>query len=174
MENIEKKEQSTLDFNLPKPEDLVAIANILSQWNDKDEVEKYITRIQNEIDGQTEYGMNFYTMKENNKLIGIGGLADPLPSIMSYAKTENPGELKILYLDNQARGNNFGKKFLNWLEEKALSDERSELLVRSAEKFRETAFEFYKTCGYEDLGQIENSDQKIMELFRKDLVKNLN
>lgn len=174
MENIEKQEQLDIDFSLPKAEDLTGIANILSQWNDQEEVEKYIARIQNEINGQTEFGMNFYTMKDNNKLIGIGGLADPLPSIMSYAKTPKPGELKILYLDNQARGKNFGKQFLTWLEKQALSQERTELLVRSAEKFRDTAFEFYKACGYEDLGQIENSDQKPMELFRKELVNDLN
>jgi hypothetical protein len=95
MNNIKQDEQPDLNFSSPKVEDLSAISDILKQWTDEEEVKKYISRIQSEIKGQTEYGMNFWTMKENNKLIGIGGLADPLPSIKKYAESENPGELKI-------------------------------------------------------------------------------
>jgi len=172
--NRELGEPEMPSFDLPKNEDLKDIENILNQWTDGEEVEKYLKRIKDQINGRTEYGMNFWTMKEANKIIGVGGLADPLPSILKYASTKNPGELKILYLYEQARGKSFGKKFLLWLEEKAFSQGRNELLVRSAEQYRDTAFEFYKKNGYEDLGQIINEAGKPMQLFKKILDKTEN
>ncbi len=154
-------------IHYPAIVDLLAIENILKQWMDAEEVEKYVGRITSYINGQTEYNMVFWVIKQNNHVIGVGGLADPLPSIVSYAETSNPGELKILYLDNNSRGKGLGAKFLTFLEDEAAKRNYSELLVRSAEQYRETAFEFYKKMEYIDLGQIHNSLEKPMELFKK-------
>ncbi len=157
-------------FAIPVISDLPEILRILSQWVDEAEAQKYIVRIKDCIEGRSEYGMRFYAMKDGDAVIGVGGLADPLPLVIPYAKTAKPAELKILYLDNNIRGKGYGKSFLEFLEKKALSDGRTELLVRSAEQFRETAFGFYLHCGYEDLGSIVNDAGRPMELFRKILI----
>ena len=43
----------------PETKDLEQIKEILSQWTEIEEVEKYITRISNEIDGKIEFNMQF-------------------------------------------------------------------------------------------------------------------
>lgn len=154
-------------IHYPVIADLFAIENILTQWVEAEEAEKYVGRIKSYISGQTEYNMAFWVIKQNDHVIGVGGLADPLPSIVSYAETSNPGELKILYLDNNLRGKGLGRKFLTFLEDEAVKRNYNELLVRSGEQYRETAFEFYKKMGYIDLGQMQNSFGKPMELFKK-------
>lgn len=161
--------EEPLAFAVPCSADLSAVTDILGQWTEPEETQKYVERIARCIEGESEYGMVFWVLKENGKVIGVGGLADPLPSVMPYAQTENPGELKILYMDGRARGKGKGREFLTFLEGAAREGGRSELLVRSAERYRETAFEFYKKTGYEDLGQIMNEAGNPMELFRKRL-----
>lgn len=161
--------ETELSCDAPSIADIPAITDILGQWTEAEEVQKYAERIARAIDGVSEYGMAFWVLKQNNKVIGVGGLADPLPAIKSYAQTENPGELKILYMDGAARGQGKGREFLAFLERAARDSGRSELLVRSAERYRETAFDFYKRCGYEDLGHITNEAGLPMEIFRKDL-----
>ncbi len=171
-ENIlEHVENIDLNFETPKLSDLESVEQILKQWNSEEDTIKYRDRIKSEIEGKTEFGMHFWLAKENEAVVGVGGLADPLPKILSYAKTENPGELKILYFDNQARGKGFGTKFLHFLEEQSISQGRTEMLVRSAEEYRETAYEFYKNCGYEDMGSLPDTTNQAMEIFRKDLQK---
>lgn len=46
-----------------------------------------LDRIRAGIAGTKEYGMEFYVMKNEGVIVGVGGLADPLPAIMSYAGT---------------------------------------------------------------------------------------
>lgn len=161
--------EAELSYDAPSITDIPAISDILSQWTEAEEVQKYAERIARAIDGESEYGMAFWVLKQNDQVVGVGGLADPLPSIRPYAQTDNPGELKILYMDGAARGQGKGREFLAFLERAARDSGRSELLVRSAERYRETAFDFYKRCGYEDLGHIMNEAGQPMEIFRKNL-----
>lgn len=170
MSNDKETLDDIITFDSPQQKDILVIANILKQWLDTIEVEKYIERIGQAIKGRTEHGMNFWVIKEDSEVIGIGGLSDPLPNITSFAKTKNPGELKILYLDNKARGKGLGRQFILFLEEKSREQGRTEILVRSAEQYRNTAFEFYKKCGYEDNGSIINNAGKPMQLFTKILL----
>lgn len=160
-------EKDGLAVAKPRRGDSGRLGAILSQWIDAEEAAKYMERIDAECQGRTEYGMAFYALRRDGEIVGVGGLSDPLPMIRPFAATEHPGELKALYLDDQARGKGLGSFFLHFLEDEARRQGRKELLVRSAEQFRETAFGFYRQAGYEDLGVILNSAGKPMELFRK-------
>lgn len=149
----------------PKIEDLERIKEILTEWTDLEEVSKYTTRIVNEINGNTEFGMSFWIIKKDGEIIGVGGLSDILPSIKSFSKTDNPGELKILYLDNKFRRQGFGGTLSKFLEEKARESDYTELLVRSAEIYKDTAYGFYLKMGYKMIGLTENN----MAIFAKQL-----
>ena len=149
----------------PKIEDLDRIFEILLEWTEKEESQKYIERIKNEINGKTEFNMSFWVIKKDNEVVGIGGLSEILPSVKIFSKTENPGELKILYLDNNFRGQGFGKILLNFLEEKAKESKYTELVVRSAEKYKDTAYGFYDKMGYSNIGLTDNN----MVVFNKEL-----
>lgn len=157
-----------MKIDKPKTNDLKDIEKILIQWTEKEEVDKYMQRIENEIKGQTKFNMQFVVARdENEKAVGVAGLSDPLPKALKFSKTKNPGEVKILYVDNDTRGKGVGKKLIKFLEKKAKDDSYSELLVRSARKYCQTAYGFYKHMGYEDVGEIKSGSGKIMKVFRK-------
>ena len=154
-----------MNISKPKTEDLDKIFDILLQWAEKEEAEKYVKRIENEINGATEFNMSFWVIKKDEEIVGIGGLSDILPSIKNFSKTKNPGELKILYLDNKFRGQGFGKILLNFLEEKAKDNKHTELMIRSAERYKDTAYGFYEKMGYKNIGLTDNN----MLVFSKEL-----
>lgn len=139
------------------------IRKILQQWTGQKEVEKYLSRIESEINGYTEYSMNFWVIKDKKSAIGIGGLAKPLPSILSLAKTDNPGEIKILYLENNYRGKGIGRQMINYLELEAKKQGYEELFTRSARKYKDTAYDFYRKMGYDQIHELENN----MSVFHK-------
>lgn len=159
---------SFMKVNKPQQNDLEDIRNILIQWTEQKEVDKYMQRIENEINGKTEFNMQFFVARdENEKAVGVAGLSDLLPKALEFSKTKNPGEVKILYVDNDTRGKGVGKKLIKFLEKKAKENSYSELLVRSARKYCQTAYGFYKHMGYEDVGEIKGGSGKIMKVFRK-------
>lgn len=147
----------------PKTEDLKMIRYILEQWTEPEEVEKYLFRIESEINGQTEYSMNFWVIKDQGLVIGVGGLTKPLPLILTLTKTTNPGEIKILYIDNNHRGKGIGRQMVNYLEQEARNQGYTELFIRSAERYKDTAYGFYKKMGYEQIHKLENN----MSVFYK-------
>jgi len=151
----------------PTVEDLSIYKNILTQWTEEEEVNKYMGRISNEIKGEIEYNMHFWTAKENNNVLGLIGLCDPLPKIIPFSKTKKAGEIKILYIDGQQQGKGIGKSLITFIEKEAKRQDYQELLVRSAEKYKATAYGFYKKMGYSDLGTIINDEGKSMQLFEK-------
>lgn len=154
-----------MNISKPKTEDLDKIFEILLQWTEREEAEKYVKRIRNEINGTTEFNMSFWVIKKDEEVVGIGGLSDILPSIKSFQKTDSPCELKILYIDNKFRGQGFGKILLNFLEEKAKDNKYTELMIRSADRYKDTAYGFYEKMGYKNIGLTDNN----MAVFNKEL-----
>lgn len=152
-----------MEINKAQTQDLSKISEILKQWTEAGEAEKYISRIQNEIEGKTEFGMQFWVIRDQNEVIGVGGLADILPKISEYSRTSHPCEIKILYLDKTERGKGFGKIFLEFLEKTAKDTGKEEILIRSALLYQDTAWGFYEKHGYKKCGTIDND----MAVFRK-------
>ncbi len=112
--------------------------------------------------------MQFWVAKEGDTVIGVVGLCSPLPKILPFAKTDNPGEIKILYLDRRMQGNGVGRSLVKYIEKQAIRQEYSELLIRSAEKYRKTAYGFYEKIGYSKIGIIEGENEsKRMQVFDK-------
>lgn len=152
-----------MNIDKPKIGYIKAIKKILAQWTNQEEVDKYITRIQNEIKGISQFGMQFWVIRDQNEVIGVGGLADILPKISEYSQTSHPCEIKILYLDKTERGKGFGKIFLEFLEKTAKDIGKEEILIRSALLHQDTAWGFYEKHGYKKCGTIDND----MAVFRK-------
>jgi GNAT superfamily N-acetyltransferase len=155
----------------PRPNDLPVIEKILSQWTETKEKVKYVNRIEQAIGGKTEYGMRFWVAREGNLCVGVAGLSDPLPKVLSLAKTDKPGEIKILYVDKDSQGKGAGRALIEYLEKSARESGYKELLVRSAERYRETAYGFYEKVGYEKAGKVPGGEEgKEMQVFGKVLI----
>lgn len=154
----------------PTCSDMEKIKRIMYFWTDKENADSYIARIKNEITGITEFNLHFWVAKENKKVVGVTGLCDPLPKILEFSKTDKPGELKILYLDPKSRGKGIGKKLLKFVESEAKRQGYKEILIRSAERFRDTAYGFYEKMGYSKVGIVtsENSSEP-MQVFERTL-----
>lgn len=131
----------------PKKTDIDYIRKILEQWTEAAEVEKYCQRIVNEIDGMIEFNMHFWIAKENELSVGIIGLSDPLPKVISFAKTPKPAEIKILYVDTTQQGKGIGRLLVEFIEKEAVRQNYKELLIRSAKRYQNTAYGFYQKLG---------------------------
>lgn len=147
----------------PQSSDLSAIKSILSQWNDPEEVGKYLSRITGEINGTVQFNQHFWIIKFENQVAGVGGLADPLPKTLPFATTSKPGEIKILYLDNLYRGRGLGKHLLAFLETEAKNYGYTEILIRTAKRYKTTAWDFYQHQNYKLVGHLDDS----MAVFQK-------
>lgn len=157
--------QNQLIFRKPVQKDLKKIFLILSQWTDKDEVEKYCQRVSDEISGKTEFNTHYWVAEFNKEVVSVGGLSDILPKIKSFSVGKNPIELKILYLDNNFRGMGFGKDFLNYLLNIAINNKNDEMLIRTAKRYQDTAWGFYQKQGFSLIGYIDDG----MAVFQKKL-----
>jgi len=153
----------------PRKEDLVEIKNILSQWNDEEYTEIYFSRVRNEIDGILEFNMKFWIAFDNG-VLGVIGLSDLSPDLSIFSKTDKPGQLKILYIDDKMRGKKIGKKLTLFIERETLKQGYKEILVKSAEIYKDTAWGFYEKMGYKQMGLTNNNrnDKKSM-IFQKTL-----
>jgi len=151
----------------PQLKDLQEIQDILAQWNNKADTEKYSTRIKNEIEGVNEFNMKFWIAFDKT-VLGIIGLCDLSPDLNNFSKTNKPGQLKILYLDNKERGRGVGKILTIFLEKEAKKEGYQELLVKSAEIYKNTAWGFYERMGYKHLGLVDNRTHNgKSEIFEK-------
>lgn len=165
-----KEEETKIDDKVvimkPVRKELPMIKAILAQWTDIDEADKYIERMKDEIEGSTRYNMKFWVIKEDGKVIGVSGIGDPYPKLSKYAKTDNPGLIKILYLDHRYRGKGHGKALLNEMIAKARHSGYSEILIGSHSRYKTTAYDFYLKMGFEVVGRNKGKQKDdYMEVF---------
>jgi len=139
----------------PQLKDLDKVRNILAQWNDEADTEKYFSRVKNEIEGANEFNMKFW-IAFDKEAIGIIGLCDLSPDLTNFSKTDKPGQLKILYLDNKKRGKGNGKKLVEFVEEEARKFGYKEFFVKSAEIYKDTGWGFYEKMVYKSVGLVDN------------------
>ena len=154
----------------PTVEDLPAIGRILRLWTEESEVEKYLERVRNEISGKRRFNLQFWVVRKEKTVIGVIGLADPVPKALPLAKTKKPVEMKLLYVagDYQAKG--VGRRLVDFVEAEAKKQGYTELMVRSAQRYRETAWGFYDKLGYARVGQAPGGTElKMMQVFSKKL-----
>ncbi len=140
----------------PIKDDILKISEILTQWTDKEEVDKYLERIKNEIDGVIEFNTRFWVYDEEGVVVGVAGLSDPLPKVIALSKGKKPVELKILYIDNTYRGKGIGKKLMVYLEKLSKDEHSVEMIIRSAKRYKDTAYGFYQKLGYKILGYVDD------------------
>lgn len=152
----------------PQISDLPQIEKILNQWTKPEEVSKYLQRIQNEINGKTDFGMQFWVYTSNTEVIGIGGIADPLPLLKPFCQSESCKEIKILYVDGDHQGQGIGRDILNHLIQEIRKLNIREILVRSALRYKFSAYGFYEKMGFKKVGILEGkNEQESMQIFRK-------
>lgn len=158
-----------VEIKKPTVANLTGVAEVLSQWTDGAEVTKYVARITAEIEGKVEFNGQYWVALRGGDVVGVVGLGDPLPQLLAFTKTLRPGKFKVLYVDGRHHGEGIGKQLVAFIEGEARRQGYTEFLARSAERYRGTAYGFYKELGYDEAGTVyANEDHaKPMLVLRK-------
>ncbi len=151
--------------------DLKDIKSLLANWLSAGEVEHYLPYIKNSIRGEKtaiEYDNHYFVMvSDKNKTIGVLGYRRPIPKVKKFAHAKNPAELNMFYLAPNWRGQGAGRSGLEYLEDQILMNGYQEILVRSSDRFKDTAWGFYDHHGFRRVGKIEEEDKKCSQIWSK-------
>ncbi len=91
-----------------------------------------------------------------------------MPKIIPFATTSKPGEIKILYVDNNFKRKGLGTQLIVFLENNARKKGYTELLVRSANRYVDTGYAFYSARGYKAVGKVTGGEgSEKMRVFVK-------
>jgi len=165
---------SKIKISSAKISDLKNIKSVLGYWLTAEEVEHYLPYIKNSIYGEKmaiQYDSHYFVISsDKNKIIGVIGYRKPIPKVKKYACTKNPVELNMLYLRPNWRGKGVGRHGLAYLEEQVLIKGYGEILVRSADRFKDTAWGFYDHHDFKRMGKIKEEKKNYSQVWSRVLV----
>jgi len=101
----------------------------------------------------------FVAETKSGRVIGMMGLSEKLKeALMKYAKTDNPCELIVAYVDpNYQGGHGVGTVLINANQELARSLGKKEILLESGPRHELTGYPFYdKQPGFSRVGKIKD------------------
>ena len=99
----------------------------------------------------------FVAESEAGEVVGMMGLSAKLkPALMRFARTDNPSELIIAYVDpNYVRGKRVGTLLINRCQDLEMGLGKKEILLESGPRHEDTGHPFYdKQSGFSRVGVI--------------------
>ncbi|KKR63108.1 hypothetical protein A2210_02745 [Candidatus Woesebacteria bacterium RIFOXYA1_FULL_40_18] len=139
-------------------DDLDSLRPILSTWiKDRDTGETLPGEVEEDLEimGDSAQGKNdrkyFVAEDVEGKVIGVIGFKNPDPRMLKYCQTSNPAELVNAYVSaDQRAGKGAGKALVAKLEAEAIKEGRTEIVLNSGPRYKETGWGFYdKLPGYQ-------------------------
>jgi len=159
-----------IDIRPAETKDLPAIGSILSDWLSKDEVDHYTKSVKDIVSGSSskpQFDSHYFVAVLNQEIIGVAGFRTPLPKLLNFTSTSKPAELCMLYVAKDHKGKKgAGKALLDFVISQAIEKGYEELVVRSAEKFKDTGWGFYDHMGFTRVGELLPPDSKTMSQVR--------
>ncbi|MBP6974787.1 MAG: GNAT family N-acetyltransferase [Candidatus Pacebacteria bacterium] len=152
------------------PEDLPGVTNILSQsFSDTEDVNYMISLIKDSLSDTPQYPGEFYVVAKDDAgtVLGLLGYRDAITKLKQFSVGNKPIEIYSLFVYTNVRQKGNGRSLVNFLEEYATKNGYDEILVRSADKFKETGWVFYEKMGFTLAGTIEGSTGSISNVYRK-------
>ncbi len=130
--------------------DVPALRPILEQWIRHPETEALLEEEVVDVLGSVEESIKDangrkYVVAEDTdgSVVGMMGLDTPGQAMRALAASENPAELINAYISPAARGAGVGKALVTQLEGIARTSGKTELLVNSGPRYRETGWGFW-------------------------------
>ena len=108
-----------------------------------DEIAELEAEIRSSIDGddQRKY---FVAEDTDGKAIGIMGMqSPPYKELVHFTTSDNPMEIINAYVDSDKRQSGTGKALVRYIEDQALQQGNTELLVNSGPRYRDTGWPFW-------------------------------
>ncbi|MEI6039844.1 MAG: GNAT family N-acetyltransferase [Candidatus Berkelbacteria bacterium] len=144
--------------------DLIDIKSILETWiKDRitsspllDEVEETLQNMRASIDKSNS--RVYLVAEEGGLVVGVIGFKNPDQKMIAFARTSNPAELINAYVRIDERGGRgIGRALVDLLENEAIKQGFTEIILNSGPRFKETGWGFYdKLPNYERIGIAEN------------------
>jgi ribosomal protein S18 acetylase RimI-like enzyme len=144
--------------------DLAEIKPILETWiKDKitgsplpDEVAETLKNMQESLSGNND--RVYLVAEEDSAIVGVIGFKNPDRIMIAFAQTSNPAELINAYVRVDERGGRgVGRALVDFLEEEAIRQGFTEIILNSGPRFKDTGWGFYdKLPNYNRVGMAEN------------------
>ena len=141
-----------LKIKLASPDYTSNIRDVLLDWLTPEEAEYYIVKIN---DQNKLYDSHYYLALLNDKVVGIIAYREPAPKVVRFTISEKPAEINMLYVGKEyCRGQGIGKTLLSYITDEVKGSGYTELVVRSAEKFKDTGWGFYDHMNFSRAGEL--------------------
>lgn len=144
--------------------DLPATKQVLAAWLTSDEVAHYFEFIENSLNRTTEslaFDSNYLVAETvDREVVGVLGYRKPITKMLKFATTKNPAELNMLYVLPEKRGGQgVGTALVTEMEKILKRNKYTEVLVRSAKRFKKTAWGFYDQLpGFQRISVLQETD----------------
>ena len=151
-------------------EDLPSVANILSQsFSDTEDIQYMINLIKDSLSDTPQYPGEFYVVAKDDKgtVVGFLGYRDAATKLKQFSTGNKSIEIYSLFVDINARQKGIGRSLVKFLEEYAVGNGYDEIIVKSADKFKETGWIFYEKIGFTLAGTVEGSTGSLSNVYRK-------
>jgi ribosomal protein S18 acetylase RimI-like enzyme len=151
-------------------EDLPSVSNILSQsFSDTEDVQYMINLIKDSLSDTPQYPGEFYVVAKDDKgtVVGLLGYRNASTKLKQFSTGNKSIEIYSLFVDINARQKGIGRSLVKFLENYAVENGYDEIVVKSADKFKETGWIFYEKMGFIIAGTIEGSTGSLSNVYRK-------
>jgi len=159
-------------ISLITSEDLPSVTNIISQsFSDTEDVQYMINLIKDSLSDTPQYPREFYVVTKDDKgtVVGFLGYRNVTTKLKQFSTGNKPIEIYSLFVDMHVRQKGIGRCLINFLEEYAATNGYDEILVKSADKFKETGWVFYEKMGFTLAGTVGGSIGNLSNVYRKSI-----
>ncbi len=158
--------------------DLVSIRKILEgNWIginglvQDDEIEYILKLIENSInktDNAIKFKEHYIVADIGKEIVGILGYRKLFYKFRSFAKTDNPIELHILFILKDRIKNGIGTALIDNLVNMAPDEGYSEIIVKSSDRWK-NSWDFYDKIGFERVGRTKSDSGNITQIWSKQI-----
>lgn len=168
MNNIEVVIQS------PAITDLERISQIYSEYYvdeegkiDPEEIKYFTELIEKSIkETSSDATESYLVARKQNEIQGIAGYRNVIKKFLPYTVTPNPLEVYVLFVEKNHSRQGIGKELIEYIKTIAIKKGYTELVVRSASKFRDSGWKFYEKLGFQEVGTIPEKTGQESKIFK--------
>ena len=106
---------------------------------------------------------------DGTTVLGVMGLTTPRPDVLPYALSERPGEIVHAFVDPACGRRGVGSSLARRIEDRAMTNGLTELLVRSGPRYEASGWPFW-SARYGEPVATERADRGSTAVWRKLLV----
>ncbi len=108
----------------------------------EDEVQSVVSSVEESANGNHER-QYFIAEEAGGRVLGMVGIREPDALMAEYTQSDNPTEIINAFVDSNSRGRGIGSKLFDHIESVASAQGRSEVILNSGPRYKNTAHGFY-------------------------------